>query len=250
MPVPSHLPTLRARAQLWSADELAAAPGVTHPTGFAALDAELPGGGWPVGALVELLQAAPVCQAWRLLLPWLGRQALKPVALIAPPHLPGVPALAAQGLGPERLLWVQAHTPAEQVWACEQALGCADLMAVLAWLPQVRSDQLRRLHWRAQQQTRSLFVMRPGRVAPQASPAVLRLALAPAEGDPAQGLRVQVLKRRGPPCLAPLHLPARPPHLAAVLQASRQAALARQALVTPSPTVSTDHALDRLAALL
>ena len=41
---------------LWRGDEFGAPAASVLPTGFARLDAELPGGGWPCGALTELLQ--------------------------------------------------------------------------------------------------------------------------------------------------------------------------------------------------
>ena len=50
------LPDITGQAAVWRADELARNVGATRPTGHAALDAVLPGGGWPVGALVEVLQ--------------------------------------------------------------------------------------------------------------------------------------------------------------------------------------------------
>ena len=42
---------------LWRGSDLAHAAGPCIASGFHALDAALPGGGWPVGALTELLPA-------------------------------------------------------------------------------------------------------------------------------------------------------------------------------------------------
>ena len=42
---------------IWRAAALARPAGRALPSGHAALDAQLPGGGWPVGALVEIQQA-------------------------------------------------------------------------------------------------------------------------------------------------------------------------------------------------
>jgi protein ImuA len=139
---------------VWRADELARNVGATRPTGHAALDAVLPGGGWPVGALVEVLQPQAGQGEWRLLLPALGVSPAGALVLVNPPHRPFVPALAAQGLDAARLLMLQGPTlardAAARVWACEQALRCAGVSAVLAWLPQVRPEQLRRLQMAAQ----------------------------------------------------------------------------------------------------
>lgn len=58
---------------LWRASQLGR-PGheIAWATGFAALDAVLPGGGWPAGALTELLLPHPGVGEWRLLAPVLA----------------------------------------------------------------------------------------------------------------------------------------------------------------------------------
>jgi protein ImuA len=210
------------RADVWRADALAAPRAQTLSSGDAALDAQLPGGGWPVGALTEVLQASGVHNEWRLLLPALARCGSGPVVLVAPPHLPFAPALQAQGLQAQRLLWLGApdgqDTPA--LWLSEQALRCAAVDAVLAWLPQVRPEQLRRLQWAAAEHHKLLFVLRPSAAQAQASPAVLRLLLDLEEGA---ALAVHILKRRGPPLDGPLHLAARPAALLRVLASAKSA---------------------------
>ena len=57
---------------VWQASRFAHAGGTVLPTGFATLDAELPGGGWPAGALIELLADRPGIGELSLLLPLLG----------------------------------------------------------------------------------------------------------------------------------------------------------------------------------
>lgn len=195
-------------------------------TGYALLDAHLPGGGWPVGGMVEILQTEPLSHqgqhgqqhTWQLLLPVLAqavRQQVGPVLLVAPPYAPFAPALAAQGLPTERLLCVRADKPMARLWAAEQALRCADVVAVLAWLPQASSTELRRLHMAAQQHSRLLFVFRGLRTRNDASPAQLRLLV---EGTEAmKTMQVHILKRRGPPLADALDLPAHPARLAALL---------------------------------
>ena len=228
-------PEALAVGAVWRADELARNVGSTRPTGHAALDAVLPGGGWPVGALVEVLQSQAGQGEWRLLAPALaaGAEPGRPggaLVLVNPPHRPFVPALAAQGLDAARLLVLHgpllARDAAARVWACEQALRGAGVAAVLAWLPQVRPEQLRRLQMAAQNFQQQLFVMRPLAAQHEASPAVLRLALE--AGEDADALSVRLLKRRGPPLDTPLMLPARPERLQALLAASRQQATRRR----------------------
>jgi protein ImuA len=228
-------------ADVWHADALSTAALPVLATGDAALDAQLPGGGWPLGALTEILQSPGVHSEWRLLLPALARCGQGAVLLVGAPHLPFAPALAAQGLAAKRLLWVTAQAAATRLWACEQALRCADVNAVLAWLPQARSAQLRRLQMAAAEYRKLLFVMRPAAAQDEASPAVLRLQLAPhmlssststhtsprAEVTAADTLQVQVLKRRGPPLDQPLQLQARSARLSLLLAASLSHALDR-----------------------
>ena len=214
-------------ADVWRAHALALAPQRTVATGEALLDLHLPGGGWPVGALTELLQAPGVHNEWRLLAPALARCGTGPVVLVAPPHLPFVPALAAQGLAARRLLWFKLppggapagkggtqSASATPLWATEQALRCAPVDAVLAWLPQARTEQLRRLHLAAAEHHKLLFVMRSDQARQDASPAVLRLQLS---SDADGGLCLELLKRRGPPLEHSLHLAARMPALRQLL---------------------------------
>lgn len=242
-------------ASVWCAGEMAAAVQHTLDTGYPALNAALPGGGWPVGAMTELLQAQPGCGEWGLLapalaalLPWqsegraanasLGRSA---VVLVGAPFVPCGPSLAARQINPGRLLRVQADAASARLWAAEQALRCADVSAVLAWLPKVPMPHLRRLQMAAQSHGKLLFVFRPETVQSESSPAPLRLHLMHAGPEAAgqgaaPGLLVDVFKRRGPPLAQPLRLPTLPLRLEALLAASRaQARRRRQAAGTVLP---------------
>lgn len=235
---------------VWQGLELACAePGVvasSHP----ALDAELPAGGWPLG-MVEVLQERPEQHVWQLTAPALA-QALRsqpgPVVLVAAPFEPFVPGLQAQGVAGERLLWIRASKPAERLWATEQALRCAEVAAVLAWLPQSRGAELRRLQVAAQQHNHLLFVFRTLRCIQDASPARVRLQLA-GTGD----MQVRILKRRGPPLDTPLLLPAFPARLAALLEARkrRPPSVSHPMPQVPQPAAVAgrrSHVLDRIAA--
>lgn len=242
-------------AHVWRADQLSQDLAPTLSTGDAGLDAQLPGGGWPRGALVEVLQDQAGRYDWRLLLPALAalvQNRSGPVVLIGAPHAPFGPSLTAQGLPGERLLWVDSAAPAARLWACEQALRCADVAAVLAWLPQARASQLRRLHMAAQDYSQPLFVFRPAAARHESSASPLRLLLSGADE-----MVVQILKRRGPQSTAPLVLPARPARLAALLAASRRSrqAVSQQVLAPRQPVPAATviplrrvHALDRIAS--
>ena len=54
-PLPIALAEVLARGDVWCGDTLASLPEATIPSGHPELDAELPGGGWPQGQLIELL---------------------------------------------------------------------------------------------------------------------------------------------------------------------------------------------------
>jgi len=240
----ARLPAVPQLPDVWRVDELASGRQAIVGTGHAALDAQLPGGGWPVGSLVEVLPQRPEQHAWQLLLPGLAAACAQqpgPLVLVGAPFVPFGASLAAQGLAVDRLLCVQAERPAARLWAAEQALRCADVVGVLAWLPQARAAELRRLQLAAQQPGKLLFAFRLPRSQGESSPARLRLLV---EGG--EALQVRILKRRGPPLTEPLALPAQPARLAALLAARKGRAKPGVLQSQPPRTV---HGLDRTPTL-
>ena len=237
--------------QVWRADALAAPQANTVSSGDAALDAQLPGGGWPVGALTELVQAPGVHLEWRLLLPALLRCGQGPVVLVGAPALgaaallPFAPALTGLGLPWQRLLWLRAADA--QLWMAEQALRCAPVDAGLLWRAQARPQELRRLQLAAAQHHKLLFVMRHSEAAHTASPAVLRIQLAPCAIH-ATGLRVEILKRRGPPLAQALQILPAQGQLARVLAAAHVSAAVTAPAMAPPGFSANAPALDRAAA--
>jgi len=187
---------------LWRADSLAWADGVVLDSGFAALNQQLPGQGWPLGQLIELLLAQAGTAELSLLAPALRQIADGALLLINPPFLPDALAYAEWQIPAQRWLWVRRHDSATVFWACEQALKLGACGAVLCWLAGLRPAALRRLHLAAQA-SRTLFcLIRPAHEVRQASPAPLRLQLHTQAG----GLRLEIIKRRGLPHAGPLHL--------------------------------------------
>ncbi|HEY9193567.1 MAG TPA: translesion DNA synthesis-associated protein ImuA [Methyloversatilis sp.] len=198
-------PTPLPHPSLWRADEAAipCPPGV--PTGHAALDTELPGGGWPPGEMTELLTDCSGHGELSLLLPLLVRSSQNEgwIAWVAPPHIPGIPALASAGLRTPRLLIVRASTTGERAWALRQALRSDACTAVVGWLDHVDTALLRRLQLAVRETTMPLLLFRSAHSAHTASPAALRLQLS--AGAPGV-LRLDILKRWGRPASRPLHL--------------------------------------------
>jgi protein ImuA len=241
-------------AHVWRAGELGSASLQTVDTGYTGLNQELPGGGWPQGALTEVLQPQAGQHEWGLLAPALtAAQRAAParlVVLVGAPYLPFGPALGARQLAMQRLLCVQGQGPA-LLWATREALQCADVACVLAWLPDARSAHLRRLQIAAHAHSKLLFVFRPLRARHESSPAPLRLLLEGAASEEGN-LFVHVLKRRGPPLAVPVLLATRPARLTALLAASRERVRSRredaQAQALPAVSLRSAHALDRTAS--
>lgn len=247
MPSPSRLAALENLPNVWRAPELARAGERVVATGHAALDAQLPGGGWPAGNLIEILQSRAGRHAWQLLLPALVHATQEedgPAVLVDAPHLPFGPALKAQGLAPSRLLKVNAPSTGSgqgarpALWASEQALRCADVVAVMAWLPRCRGPELRRLHLAAAQHDKLLFVFRGVDARGESSPARVRIEL-----EDSEQLRVHILKRRGPPLAQAIELPSHPLRLRHLLESRRNAR------TTATMNRERSHVLDRTVAL-
>ncbi|MFP5474128.1 MAG: translesion DNA synthesis-associated protein ImuA [Gammaproteobacteria bacterium] len=199
---------------IWWASDLPTAAGGTVATGWASLDTLLPGAGWPTGCAVEILSTHPAVAEWRLLSPALrgSVDGARPVAVVGPPREPHAPGIRQMGIDPGGLIWIDAAAPAQRLWACEQLLRANGTAAVIAWLPQVRAAQIRRLQVLASQAEGLLFLVRPLDAATQASAAPLRVAVSPSRRS-AQALTLRVLKRRGPPSEDQIELSSTPPGL-------------------------------------
>lgn len=136
------LDALFAAAGVWRANDLANVQSDIYPTGFSALDKKLPGGGWPVAGLTELLSAQHGVGELRLLMPGLARLAARKtgwIVWIAPPYLPNAPALMQWGIAPDRVLLIHPRCPADAAWAAEQALGSGTCVAMLLWAHDLES---------------------------------------------------------------------------------------------------------------
>ena len=179
------------------------------PTGFAPLDAELPGGGWPRQGLTEILADQAGIGELELILPALAAvtQAGQRAVCVAPPHVPYAPALAAAGVDLFHLLIVSPSSRRDALWAAEQALRSGSCHVLAAWLSKPRYPELQRLAVAAEAGRAVAFLYRPLAAAHESSPAWLRLALEPAGLE----LALHLLKRRGTPLAAPLHLPLKRP---------------------------------------
>jgi hypothetical protein len=186
---------IRQRADLWRGGEISptARPGTA--TGFQVLDETLAGGGWPRGAVTEILSSGEGVGAMDLLLPALARLSGEGrwIVLVAPPLVPYAPAFAARGVEPSRILLVQPQEGRDGLWALEQALRSGTCSAVLGWPRKLNPAVLRRLQLAAEEGESSGFLFRPAGVEKESSPAALRLQVR----STAKGIELDILKRRG-----------------------------------------------------
>lgn len=196
---------LDAMPQLWQGRQCSRGQ-PTLPTGHARLDARLPGKGWPLGAVTELICGKHGLGEFGLLFPalaGLGEQG-QWVVLVDPPWIPYPAALQAHHLRLGRLLLVRTQNAKESLWACEQALCGSRGGAVLAWPERIDFARLRRLQLAAEANAKLAFLFRPEQALREPSPAALRLHLEP--GDH-RGTRVNVIKCRGSRPLEPAWIP-------------------------------------------
>ena len=207
------------RRQVWQGNEVAEVESRVISSGYTALDRLLPGQGWSVGTLTEVLIEHCGVGEVRLLartLCHLTKQAGRHVMLVAPPYKPCAATLRAWGVDVERVLWVRSSED-QALWAATQALKQEGIGAVLVWLSNARADKVRRLQVAAQESTTLAFLIRPVGVATQSSPAPLRMICEPLLPANAQtinrrqwlqeiALSIDIFKRRGPPLAEPLRL--------------------------------------------
>lgn len=198
--------------ELWRAGQLGRSPEVV-PSGFPALDEHLPGGGWPRGALAELLLPTAGIGELRLLIPLmraLSTGEARWVAWINPPFVPYAPALRAFGVDVHKILLIHPRDHRQALWALERASRGGTCSLALAWLDerQLELKDTRRLQLAARRGRTLTCLFRPVEAAAVNSMAELRLAVTPAEpaslnatGVSAAGrldaVTVNIRKRRG-----------------------------------------------------
>lgn len=185
------------------------------PTGFATLDRELVGGGWPQQGLIELLCDEAGIGEVSLILPahaYLGnirhlgpKGMLWVTAATSPylPYLPYAPAIAQSGIDLKQLVIANAPQMQDALWAAEQGLLSGGMGIVMVWLSdQQPSDvSLRRLLQAANNSNALCILARPVAAAGRPSPAQLRIVLKAVQSRTANlgEIEVQLLKRRGLP---------------------------------------------------
>ena len=193
---------------LWLGHQLGRQVDAAVVSGYPVLDAELPGGGWPRQCLTELLIPHPGVGELRLIAPALAQSQAKVVMLFDPPMELDAAGLMRFGFDLDQLVVVKTRSRTlpgtDSLWSLEQALKSGHVGAVVAWLPpRLRAERIRRLQLASHNHDGIAFVFREMAVADRPSASPLRISLRAGGVD---RIRVDVLKRRGPPLLEPLHV--------------------------------------------
>lgn len=201
----------RFRDRIWRGNPSGSAPDQIVPSGFNELDKALPGEGWSLHSLTELLLPKEGLGEIRLLSPSLERITRngRYVLLVSPPHIPYMHAWENLNIDSRRIVMVSIDRTPERLWVLEQAIKSAAFGAVIGWLPSISQPMTRRLQIIARTAASLVFLFRPASAQLEPSAAPLRILL----GSVRQHmLSVRLLKRRGTPADLPIYiaLPARP----------------------------------------
>jgi hypothetical protein len=142
--VPAALDAVLQHPGIWRRSASAQQHVRALSTGLPDLDALLPGGGWPCGALSEILFGHDGIGELALLMPALAEltRRRQRVVFVAPPYIPYAPALDAHGLDLRYVVQIES-TAAEGAWSSEQCLRSGSCGAVLSWLHQGTSERFR-----------------------------------------------------------------------------------------------------------
>ncbi len=193
-PLSPQLQTVLQHPGVWRHSPSAAHHVRAQSTGFAELDEALPGNGWPLGALTEILFDFDGVGELALVMPALAQltQRRQRIVFVAPPHIPYAPALAAHGIDLRYAVQIDA-TATQGAWSTEQCLRSGACGAVLSWHDDADYTQLRRLQLAAESGDALSFLFRPAGSAAKPSPAALRLRLNAEESQST----IEILKCRG-----------------------------------------------------
>jgi hypothetical protein len=183
------------RRDIWRGFQNSPSTGQVVSSGFRPLDAYLPGGGWPLGALTEILIDDIAHSPLWLVLPGLLRlTALKHHQIwVYPPHIPYPPALASRGINLDKTVILKPRQETDALWAAEQALRSGACSAVLYWPRKLSFTATRRLQLASEVGSTWGLCFRPSHAATMPTTAALRLLFKPT----GTGAMLTILKCRG-----------------------------------------------------
>jgi protein ImuA len=172
--------TLAEQGHIWTARHWQETQVAGLNTGYAELDAELPGSGWPLAAVSEILYPQHGMGELRLILPalaQLSRQDTGWQLWLNPPYLPCAPALQQWQLNTQRLLLARATKPADLCHSLEKSLQSGGCQAAVVWLEKLDKALMRRIQLAAEHSNTPVFILRPVRFLNQPSVAALRIKI-------------------------------------------------------------------------
>lgn len=196
------LDTLLHNAAIWRGSEHSRVESDSIASGFNAFDEVL--GGWPLGALIELVTRHEGIGEFSVLLPALARLSKDErwIALIDPPYIPYAPALFHAGIDLAKIVVIRVPGTADTLWAMNQALHSGACSAVIGWPASITEQAIRRLQLASEAgQALGVYFARPG-AAMRTSPVPYRLRI----GGSIDNIRIEVLKRRGGNPASPIHI--------------------------------------------
>jgi hypothetical protein len=185
---------LKEHPTLWHGQGIPRHDGKGIPTGFQGLDAVLPGGGWPPGALVDIVTEHRGIGELGILLPAMARlcgSGLQAV-WIDPSFIPYAPTLRQAGVNTHHVLIVgPCRSEGDIPWCMEKILRSASCGMAMAWPRQLDFRATRRLQLAAEAGGSLGFLFHA--TDPGNSPTALRICLSPRDG----ALVVRIAKARG-----------------------------------------------------
>ncbi|WP_432459482.1 translesion DNA synthesis-associated protein ImuA [Agarivorans sp. QJM3NY_25] len=176
-------------------------------SGFEQLDQQLPGQGWPQGAMTEVLYEQQGIGELQLLLPALAKLSKKSqwIIWVAPPFMPNAPALQQHNIDISKVIVIRPEQCSDIIWTIEQALKSGCCSAVLGWVDHLDLKASRRLQLAAEQGDCLSYLFRPLQQQQQSSSASVRITLHPNRNT--DQISYQLLKRRGAAPLYGQHIP-------------------------------------------
>jgi hypothetical protein len=155
--------------------------------GLDPLDQALPDGGLPIGAVTEILCAAPGLGATSLALRTAHRAAAdgRTVVVVDSRGDFYPPAAIPCGMDLDRLLVIRPRKTQDALWAVDQSLRCPAIAAVVAWLDRLRPEQSRRLQLAAEAGMGLGLILKPA-TGREKSFAAVRMLIEPVTEEAAQ----------------------------------------------------------------
>jgi hypothetical protein len=198
--LPATPPSPLDHPEVWRASQGAALSMRSATTGHPRLDAALPGHGWPLARLTEILLPQPGMGEVELLLPLLARRSRAGSLLvwIRPPCPPNLPLLATFDVDLSRTWMIRTDGEQQGLWAAEQILASGVPVSVLLWAETADERSLRRLALAAEGGDALAILFRPRPQVDAVSPAALRIRIdGPTDRHP-----LHLVKARGLACSA------------------------------------------------